>query len=79
MHHSPSVATFHSTAIIQRIGVPLKMSFHFFIMDYLISFVAPKWSNECLGSIKKKSKQKGGRVEKTKRRERGKGKRIVES
>ncbi len=46
-------------------------------MDYLISFVAPKWSNEWLGSVERKSKKEGGKVEKTKKRERRKRKKIV--
>ncbi len=50
-----------------------------FILDFLISFVAPKWSNECLGSIEKKSKQEGSRIEKTKKKQRWRGKIIAES
>jgi len=48
-------------------------------MNSLISFVAPKGGNECLGLVEKESKQEGGRIEKTKRRERGRGKKNVES
>jgi hypothetical protein len=57
---------------------PLECLFHFFILDYRISFVAPKGDNECLGSVERESKKEGNRVEKTKRRERRKGKKIVE-
>jgi hypothetical protein len=48
-------------------------------MNSLIYFVAPKRSNECLELVEKESKQEGGRVEKTKRRERRRGKKNVES
>jgi len=78
LHHFPSAAIFRSTSTIQRIGIPLRMSFHLFILDYLISFATPKWGNECLESVEKESKKEGGRVEKTKRKERRKGKKILE-
>ncbi len=66
-------------ATIQGTSVPLRAPFHFFILDSCIPFITQRWSNECLGSIERESKQEGGKVKKTKRRERGKGKRIVES
>jgi hypothetical protein len=41
-HHFPSIATFHSMATIQKIGLPFNMFFHFFILDFIIPFVAPR-------------------------------------
>ncbi len=50
----------------------------FFILDFLIPFATTKWSNECLGTIERESKQEGGKIKKTNRRERGRGKIIIE-
>jgi hypothetical protein len=39
-HRFPSIATFHSMVVVQRIGVPLNVSFHFGILEFFIPFVA---------------------------------------
>jgi hypothetical protein len=78
-HRFPSAATFHFVAIVKIIGVLLNMSFHFFILESLIPFPTLRLKNECLGSVENESKQKGGKIKKTKRRERRRGKRIAKS
>jgi hypothetical protein len=50
--------------VVQIINMSFRMFFHFFIMDSFISFVLPKWSNECFGSVEKENKQEKGKVEK---------------
>ncbi len=49
-----------------------------FIIDFLIPFATTKWANECLGTIERESKQEGGKIKKTNKRERGRGKRNIE-
>lgn len=71
LHRSPSAATFHFLVIIQRTNVSFRMSFHSFTLDFLIFLLQAKWSNECFRSIERQSKQKGGIIEKRKKKERG--------
>jgi hypothetical protein len=59
----------HYVVVVQKIGVPLDVSFHFFIMESLIPLIAIRWRNECLGFVERENKQEGGRIKKIKRRE----------
>ncbi len=64
--------------VVRKTIVPFRGLFHFFILDFLIPFATTKWGNECLGTIEKKSKQEGGKIKKTNRRERGRRIRNIE-
>jgi len=72
------VASFSKLHHFSFYGVLLKHLFIIFILDFLIPFATTKWSNECFGIIERESKQEGGIIKKTNRRERGKGKRNIE-
>jgi len=61
---------FHFMDIIQKIGVPLDVSFHFLIMESLIPLVALRWRNECLGFVVRDNKQEGSKIKKRKRKKR---------
>jgi hypothetical protein len=42
LHCFPNIAIIRSMVVVQRIDIPLDLSFHFFILESFILLVAPR-------------------------------------